>query len=887
MRRSFFKTFRKKASSLVVTLLVIVVLSTIVVAFMQSMSIERLTAKSLRNILRSELSAQAGLETALFQIQAATGTNQAYVVGQTNLTSFGPVLLIGQTNLTNFAQTMPLISGRIDLLTGYPAANSNSVVSYINAKTNTATTNSFNLNLKNTFIEATSDTNKYRAPWVYLTNSDGTTNSRYAYVVLDEWARVNPRYHGNTNLVRNNPTNWFTGIGALPLYTGGTNLFSVSEASSVRAIASNNAVTPHTLGQAFSSRSVYEAKKHLVTIDDTWSPDVIPADKPQRGLPKFNINDLATNTIHGATATLRADKIASIIATNLPDFGKRDLGLQNEDPSGLKYIKRLAASIVDYIDADSVTTLVNGGEPAGMEATPYLVMLAEKNTWVSESAGPPYTIVIRSEFYGQLWNPYSVPVSGNVKIEVQGRQYVDIRNGGSQTDFNDFNSPSVAVTLQPNEFKAVRFGTADQSFVNFLNQPSSASGNHPTWPATSSSGSSLTGHPHFRLYWNNNLVNMNRSQPENAAPAASGLGRNNPGNTFGGVGAIRWSYNCQPANSPNTVADPRITFLSETDWLSLGAANTGHTSGLWQGRQADGASQRSQDFRTTWAARDYIRANSTNQGITLSSANGDPTALTSQYNAADARTFIASIRNASMQSIGELGHLFDPIQVNDTGGNSYSAAQDYHRAGGGYSLRIGQPEFTFTSTNGRRAVELLDLFTVNSTNSASDGFPASQGRVNVNTAPQSVLEALFYNISPTSDAAFTNSVISAVNASNLANTIITNRPYDKLSDLHKITAALANATNFTPNLSVNVASNANAPAPFAGVFDRAREETFGKMIQLATVQSRSFRIYVVGEALNPVTGKREGRSALEAIVSIRKNSLGQLEPYITYTRWEN
>jgi type II secretory pathway component PulK len=70
---------RSKAASLITTLLVVVILSTIVVAFMQSMSIDRLTAKSARNILQAELAARAGLSSAVAQILTAVGTNGGFV----------------------------------------------------------------------------------------------------------------------------------------------------------------------------------------------------------------------------------------------------------------------------------------------------------------------------------------------------------------------------------------------------------------------------------------------------------------------------------------------------------------------------------------------------------------------------------------------------------------------------------------------------------------------------------------------------------------------------------------------------------------------------------------------------------------------------------------
>ena len=68
-----------KAASLITTLLVIVVLSTIVVAFLQSMSIDRLTANSSRSMLQAELAARAGLNSAIAQLLTAIGTNNAFV----------------------------------------------------------------------------------------------------------------------------------------------------------------------------------------------------------------------------------------------------------------------------------------------------------------------------------------------------------------------------------------------------------------------------------------------------------------------------------------------------------------------------------------------------------------------------------------------------------------------------------------------------------------------------------------------------------------------------------------------------------------------------------------------------------------------------------------
>ncbi|HEY5791669.1 MAG TPA: hypothetical protein VIS74_00125, partial [Chthoniobacterales bacterium] len=62
------RSLRQKASSLVTTLMVIVVLTIIVVAFMQSMSIERLTSRSYANKYQAELLADAATEDAINRV---------------------------------------------------------------------------------------------------------------------------------------------------------------------------------------------------------------------------------------------------------------------------------------------------------------------------------------------------------------------------------------------------------------------------------------------------------------------------------------------------------------------------------------------------------------------------------------------------------------------------------------------------------------------------------------------------------------------------------------------------------------------------------------------------------------------------------------------------
>ena len=278
-------------------------------------------------------------------------------------------------------------------------------------------------------------------------------------------------------------------------------------------------------------------------------------------------------------------------------------------------------------------------------------------------------------------------------------------------------------------------------------------------------------------------------------------------------------------------------------------------------------------------------------GNASASLNTPPSAVTSSYTTTDAANAVSYIRNGPMQSIGELGHIYDEAQVaDDLTAPTGTASSSPFVSGGGRTLRIGQPEFASAivgvswNTNGKRSIELLDLFTVNRTNSISTNYPAAQGRINVNTAPQAVIEALFYNITLNSDAAYPNSVITNVPA--LGQSLITNRPFNKLSDLYKITPGLINATNYSPALGTNLPVTSYNLYPQASVFDRAREEAFGKLLELCTVQSRAFRICVIGQSLGPNL-KRQGQVVIEASAQIATDSGGKLTPKVVYEREEN
>jgi hypothetical protein len=239
-----------------------------------------------------------------------------------------------------------------------------------------------------------------------------------------------------------------------------------------------------------------------------------------------------------------------------------------------------------------------------------------------------------------------------------------------------------------------------------------------------------------------------------------------------------------------------------------------------------------------------------------------------------------------MLSIGELGHIFDPAQAADdlTAPLGKAAPGSRFVSGGGRTLRIGQPEYRVNSasswvtnavnTTDRSAIQLLDIFSVNPTNSL--GYPFAIGRVNPNTAPVEVLAAILAGIRVNSD----NGAIAAnlADTTNLANTIISNRPYNKFSDFSKFIPMFTVGTNYSPN----IATNSGGGTTNLAVMDRMREEAFGKLVQHFTIQSSTYRIVCIGEQLDAL-GRAVSKVQLEALVYFEKNATGGIVPVI---RWK-
>ncbi|MFI0348202.1 MAG: hypothetical protein ACH346_05470 [Chthoniobacterales bacterium] len=838
-------------SALLAVFFLIILLSGILFLLLQTAIVEKKSTNLLSAHYQARLAAQSGLSMAMNQLANVTRNHPGFLVGASS--PIGP-LVIGAMNLCDPSQITSLVSGESTRVTNNPK-------------------NSVDLNKKN-FIASKGC---YYASYVTITNSLGRGVARYATIFLDEQARLNPALHQGKP--RTDPINWDQGASSIPLFLGDDALLlSLDEVLRAQELCSKFLTVPSlgSLELIFPSLAAYDQKKLFLTIDQTMIPDLIPNSLPEGGNPKYDLNDLATNPIYGGTPSDRATNIAAIIDYNLPLFKTRDPSLKNATDQR-RYLNRLAACIVDYIDPYSPPILMNGGEPAGRGFFPLVTQTAERCKILQRMSN---SVTIENQYFIQLWNPYttSIPAGATAAFCVSNRQRLQF--GAAPTDpFYDYAETNFSTPLiRPNESVVLSFPSVSQTWTSLTNVHA---GIFPSWKKAPEGNFIPTQHQAFTFFWNGQLSDMSRRLPIAPGICDGGLDHNEETLTNN---ENFWQCDFIPTQQDKSghfrfVGDPRENYLSNYLWKTLSGQKS-YLETCWQGAMTNGSTERLFSIATSWSHRDFVPVNPVAGNKPTSLAMTPDKISTSYQEARDGIMAPLVLRRGPMNSIAELGNINDPAQADDLGMAPLAGSSDgrssIYASGGGRTLRIGQPEFSYWDVPGKRAIELIDLFSVATTNNTSASMVQNYvngtnrstiwhtGLININTAPHEVLTALFYGITPTSDPRFTNSTISLRMAEQLATFVQEHRPYEKLSDLEIITPLLANADTYEPLLAVNVTEDS---LPLAAVVDRAREEAFGKMISLCTVQSRAFRVYILGQSLD-LLGKPTGEAMLEATIAL-------------------
>lgn len=869
--------------------------------------LEKKSAEASAAEAQARFASDSGIAAAMARLQTCADGHPAFLVGLRAGPDDGeikavPALVAGASNLTSASQMIPLFSCDPKPLASWPKLSPDYLPSQLALRLSTNPNETIDLNDPSLTEGSPGETNAYRAGllapegrhpavWQYLRDSGGRAVGRYAYVLADESARLNPSLHLGAS--GNDPSDWDKGPASLPMTNSSATLFTAQESAGLRR--ESDLPTMESLGRGFPEPDDFAAKRHLLTRDPCLLPELIPPDLPEAGLPKYNLNDLATNPAWGATPYARATNIAAVIDRNLPNFKFRDPSLSPAQ-AGL-YLVRLACSIVDYISPDPGPTGPSPEQPLGRDLAPYVTQIAElcTRTAISET-----NVTIESRFFAEVWNPTTsvIPPGGIATLTITNRARVRFGNG-IEFPFRDYRENSSPLpAIRPNEFLVIPFPSESQTWDSPLpaREP-------PQWETGPDGNADGNSHQAFTLSWNGRPVDGSRREGISPGDVAGGLGHlrqtlNNAVPRWQCMMIPTWSRNAddkgeqagadealQPG-SYRFVGDPRATFLTTYKWNPV----TNYPSKtLWNGINPAGIMGRGfvLDPAAIWTRRDRVPVDPV-RGNPPSGALQTPDRIPSSYGsdkAAAEAPFV--MRKGPMNSLAELGNIFDPAQADDDGEapKAGSPKATLFCSGGGRTLRIGQPEFHYPTKKydwdvpGKRSVELIDLFTLRGSGRRPPGAKGQPdagipGRINVNTAPHEILEALFTGVAVTSDRRFTKCVISSKSAGQLATLLEKNRPYSRLSDLRIMTTNLVNAETYLPLLSRNVPG---ISPPIADVFDRAREEAFGRIIGHCTVQTRSFRIVVLGEALDRA-GKTSAQSCMEGILHLSPDASGNLVP---------
>ncbi len=544
--------------------------------------------------------------------------------------------------------------------------------------------------------------------------------------------------------------------------------------------------------------------------------------------------------------------ISNHIVRNLPDFSMRRGGF----PASQDYLKTLAASIIDYADADSNPTVGSGYR--GIDSYPFVNELFDRYEWIASSAG---NVNIKVETFVELWNPSQLPISGEIRFTNANRHKINIPPAAAH-EFSAVEFPPLNLTLPPNGFLVIPIGEHVHAFPAGAFMPSQLNFTE-------------TIESNFSLKWNNREVDFARG----GLQRTSGLLR-------AGSGERKWKGNASPShdNSIGQFGDPRASIYINSPII----ANSYDANSNWGGRafkHGIAAIKPTLPYAEVRINQWPDSGSSTLPGVrpvgdqrrpgvtSIMNSNGTPY-VSGVYPANQPERAPAFISNSGRyDSLGELGNIFDPAQWSDVHARNSTASS---RAGGGFSLAIGRPEFLAFDNEGLRAAQLIDLFSLTPENLSSH--PHSR-RININTAPREVLRCLIAGVSLKADPLapdvspryeesigdlFADRVIAHRNQSPLRGfsdlNILRENPLETRDPTDPEHTPFFGNPDFFEQVP-KVTDNDN-PNDLIEWNDAGREELMRKVMDLVTFHSKTFRIVVAGEVLTK-SGKRLARATRE------------------------
>ena len=219
------------------------------------------------------------------------------------------------------------------------------------------------------------------------------------------------------------------------------------------------------------------------------------------------------------------------------------------------------------------------------------------------------------------------------------------------------------------------------------------------------------------------------------------------------------------------------------------------------------------------------------------------------------------VRNGSMQTIGELGHITDPARPYITSGSVPTLAR-----GGGRTLRVGQSELTnFGGTNigwfdGKQtnasrtwtSWRLADIFTtkarVPNTNASLPGLVNPNGLLrDGGAAIRASLYGLTYFPTPEGAPGLAGLDLNSFRLNGVVNSFKSRLTNASAAGLPS--GALVPFWERGEISELPIFNTGNIPTQMSNVFDRGREELVRRSIEMITPRGSVFTVYAIGQAL--------------------------------------
>ncbi len=650
------------------------------------------------------------------------------------------------------------------------------------------------------------------------------------------------------------------------------------------------------------------------------------------GRRRANINALVTNTSAPEIIAANIDDIGYVITgkhlmdeTLVPNSAKgsrvfdggptttntlSSFGLRfftNPTPSSDQqnlYVERIAANIRDYIDSDNLATYIDtsdtvianvkpalawksGSEPraVGKEAVPILQEIAwygYQRKMEDDPGGQSRSYDVDIDFYFEFFNPstkdFVAPSGAFLKVyncaQWSAGSYPPVKPPDTEFNIGGITFPAGQAIVLTTETDASLDPTGmilDSSKVTRLSGATRNFTGHTDEKISGKYGLQLQGRAGSTKvtdYSTEAVWGTPTGIYEGIGYVSSGGDGSKPWNMDGEGSEMQsktrfvYTYSLRGNDDNSRTGDPRS--LSEQLSMSGGLASLGNDqtrfyanvlgTGALPGSSTFGKAKISFVDTTKWP--DYAPPL-------------NDTKVTGYAVQAD----------APMQSIGELGNVYDPVRTIANTDTSPVTPSILRARGGGRTLKIGQIDdrisgSRFSSTWFNASWRLVDLFSANTSKDASGNFlkispPTSRGKINVNgvlrdggVAFKAALRSFVFKSAPDSDQNLSGKTLSDTETdkliSDLTLYLTTNGPMMERGELSQL-----------PFFNSGTAGSNN----LGKANDRGREEIFRRCVEMITTRSASFTVYAIGQAV-----RQDKNGTKTAIGEKRMATTFQLQP---------